>query len=265
MLPLYFATSHAFVLKIFSIVNFGNLEVFIYWLLFEGFIKSSAGGLLSAYNMYIAKIIYFFQAMAVYLHILACFFIAYYRGDQIEKSADNNFRLAKWLYYPKTYTYWHYFEFGMNSVLNCGQFTVLDGSSGVYGIMIPVTLISSAFFVSSVLLLCGLIMALNTVESLTQEQNEDIYNWFYKICTSSGQTFSPEFEKKLFRYFDFVQGVSVTDILEQHFFFRSLTAPLQESLKTACVTTLAKVFKTAKEDFSEEFLSKLILLCKPMA
>lgn len=265
MLPLYFLTSHAFVLKLLSIVNFGNLEVFIYWLLNEAFIKTSSGGLLSAYNMYIGKTIYYFQGMIVYLHALACFFVAYYQGDLVEVSSDNTYRLEIWQRSPLIFTYWHYFEFGANSVANNGLFSVLDGSTEVYGIIIPITLLSIGFFVASVLLLRGLIMALNSVESLNQEQKEDVDTWFYSICVGSGTTFPADFEKRLFRYFDFVQDVSVTDILEQHRFFRALTAPLQERLKTACVTTLAKVFTSAKDEYSEDFLSKLILLCKPMA
>lgn len=267
LLPLYFLSSHAYVLKLLSIVNFGNLETFIYWLMYEGFIKSAAGGLLSAYNMYVQKTIYYCQAMLVYLHLLACFLMAYNQGRMVLVTNTgpayelNGFAEGT----SSGSSYLHYLEFGFVSVLNLGSFVNVDGSSLSYGIMIPITFISSGFFVVSVLLICGLIMALNRVEDLTQEEKEDLDLWYYGICMGSGPVFPVEFEKKLFKYFDFVQDVSVTEILEQHFFFKSMTVPLQDSLKKACVKTLADVFKVEKEIYSEAFLNELILLCKPIA
>lgn len=268
LLPLYFISNHLFALKLLAIINFGNLETFIYWLLFKSFIERASGGLLSAFNTYISKIIYFFQAMAVYLHLLACFLVVFYEGDVVEKTDSGHSRVngeKLWSNSPHFFTYLHYFEFGLNAVINKGSSSVTDGSTLFFGLMFHITFLSSGLFVISVLLICGLIMALNKVEGLTQDQKEEIDNWFFQICTSSGGSFSRTFEKQLFRYFDFVQNVSVTDILEEHAFYRQLATPLQESLKAACALTLSRVFVEAKEDYSEQFLAKLILLCKPMA
>lgn len=266
--PLYLADQNFFALKLLSIIDIGYLSALIYAIFFKLFIKNSTGGQLSAFNIYAGKIIKYSLGMVVYLHLLSCFWVVYYKGEiiQVELGVFEQYSSSFiWRDLVNLKTYLHYLHFGMNASINKGSTSVNDGSTTTYSIMLLVTLLSTGFFVMSVLLLYGLMLELKRVENLAKEQSEELDLWFYNLCVTSKVQIPEIFAKQLFHYFDFFQNISVTGILQSSELYQQMSSPLQAKLKLACVKVISSVFNKDQDIFSQEFLSTLIMHCQPMA
>lgn len=257
-----------FAVKLLSIIDIGAFNDFLYAICYRAFMKKSSGGQLSALNVYIGKIIKYTLGMLVYLHLLCCFWIIYYRAEIIQNRYGDLEQYSSsfiWRRLVDLKTYLHYLYFGMEASTNKGATSVNDGSSTTYGVMLFVTFFSTGFFVMSVLLLYGLKSSLNIVSSLTKDQSEELDLWFYSICITSKAQIPEYFAKQLFNYFDFFQNISVTNILKSSEFYMKISSPLQAELRLACVKVISSVFNQDRDIFSQEFLSNLIMHCQPMA
>lgn len=203
--------------------------------------------------------------MIIYCYWLTCFLVSvsfeqdFTEGVQATETYKNPWKGSRPAYFIS------FLYFSVSTVLSLGSEGVNIYQAKMCLLMIGITIISSSFFVAFVAVFYGLIINLNKVGNIEREQREEAENWLYKISCASGIEIKNNYEKKMMKSFEFARDKSVSEILEDNAFYRGLTGQLQMELKEACVMSLQSVFDGYYEKYSSEFVSKVIMCCKPIS